>query len=100
MPTYLARGVSARLGAMPLADTVSPSIILRKGEAAKQQSDTAESQLRGSKMLKEVPVPFPGDEEQYRLNWLDNTPFMQVQAGQDLFAATGSYFEPAQGDNS
>ncbi|KNG51971.1 hypothetical protein TW65_00986 [Stemphylium lycopersici] len=88
MPTYLARGVSARLGAMPLADTVSPSIILRKGEAAKQQSDTAESQLRGSKMLKEVPVPFPGDEEQYRLNWLDNAPFMQVQAGQDLFAAT------------
>ena len=96
MPTYLARGVSAHLGAMPLADAVSQNIILRKGEAAKQQSDTAEIQLRGSKMLKEVPVPFPGDEEQYRLNWLGNAPFMQVQVGEDLFGGTGSYIEPAQ----
>lgn len=81
MPTYLARGVSARLGAMPLTDTISHKIILRKGEAARLQSEAAERQLRSSKMLSEVPVPFPGDEKQHHLNWLGNAPFIQVQVG-------------------
>ncbi|EMD86926.1 hypothetical protein COCHEDRAFT_1114239 [Bipolaris maydis C5] len=85
MPTFLARGVSARLGTMPLAGTISERIVLRKGEEAKKQSDAAEKQLQNSRLLKEVSVPFPGDEERYRLNWLGNAPFMQVQAGWDAF---------------
>ncbi|EUC46678.1 hypothetical protein COCMIDRAFT_92092 [Bipolaris oryzae ATCC 44560] len=85
MPTYLARGVSARLGTLPLAGTISEQIILRKGEAAKQQSEAAEKQLQNSRLLKEVSIPFQGDEQQYRLNWLGNAPFLQVQAGWDAF---------------
>lgn len=85
MPTYLARGVSTRLGTMPLAGTISEHIVLRRGEAAKQQSDAAEKQLQNSRLLKEVSVPFPGDEKQHRLNWLGNAPFVQVQAGWDAF---------------
>jgi hypothetical protein len=99
MPSYLARGVSVRLGVMPLSDAVSQDIVLRRGEAAKQQSEAAERQLRGSRVLKEVSVSFPGDEEQHHLNWLGNAPFMQVQAGWDVFdkcaetarVATGNY---------
>ncbi|EUC32263.1 hypothetical protein COCCADRAFT_6001 [Bipolaris zeicola 26-R-13] len=85
MPTYLARGVSARLGIMPLADTISEQIILRRGEDARQQSEAAEKQLQNSRLLNEVSVPFPGDEQQHRLNWLGDAPFLQVQAGWDAF---------------
>lgn len=83
MPTYLARGVSARLGTMPLTDTISSKIIPRKSELAKQQAETAERLLQSSKLLKEVPVPLPGDGTQHPLNWLGNTPFVQVQVLRD-----------------
>ncbi|CAO2658042.1 Nn.00g073020.m01.CDS01 [Neocucurbitaria sp. VM-36] len=85
MPTYYARGVSAYLGAMPLAETITRQIVLRKGQVAKQQCETAEKRLLESKLLAEEPVIFPGDEAGLALNWLGNAPFMQVQAGREPF---------------
>ena len=85
MPTYFARGVSVRLGAIPLGDTTTAKIILRKGEAAKQQSTLAEKRLLGSKLLKEEQVPFPGDEAAFQLNWLAQAPFMQTRVGSDIY---------------
>ncbi|KAI4662097.1 uncharacterized protein J4E78_004889 [Alternaria triticimaculans] len=85
MPTYFARGVSVRLGAIPLGDTTTAKIILRKGEAAKQQSALAEKRLLGSKLLKEEQVPFPGDEAAFQLNWLAQAPFMQTRVGSDIY---------------
>jgi hypothetical protein len=96
MPTYFARGVSVRLAAMPLEDTTTQKIILRKGDAAKQQSESAEKMLLKSKLLKEKVVPFPGDEDAFHLNWVANAPFMQTQVRNDLYdkedtEATGTH---------
>ncbi|EDU47589.1 hypothetical protein PtrSN002B_007232 [Pyrenophora tritici-repentis] len=86
MPTYFARGITARLAAMPLEDTTTSNIILRKGEAARQQAEASKAKFLQSKLLAEKPVPFPGDENKLQLNWLGGAPFMQVRAGKDLFA--------------
>jgi hypothetical protein len=80
MPTYFARGVTAHLGAMPLDDAVTPRIILKKGEAAKELAATAEGKMLGSRPMKEELVPFPGDPDCFQLNWLGNAPFMQARA--------------------
>ncbi|KAF2820671.1 hypothetical protein CC86DRAFT_116487 [Ophiobolus disseminans] len=85
MPTYYARGVSIRLGAQPLADTITPKIVLKKGENAKTQCEDAERNLLRSKLLTEKCVHFPGDKAGFELNWLGGAPFMQVRAGDDLF---------------
>jgi len=92
MPTYFARGVSVRLGAIPLGDTTTAKIILRKGEAAKQQFALAEKRLLRSELLKEEQVPFPGDDAAFQLNWLAKAPFMQTRVGSDI------YEEEAPGD--
>jgi hypothetical protein len=84
MPTYFARGVSLRLGAMPLDDTITPKVVLKKGEIAKRQCEEAERKLLGSELLPEERVAFPGDEAGFELNWLGDAPFMQVRAGSDL----------------
>lgn len=104
MPTYFARGVSVRLGAIPLGDTTTAKIILRKGDAAKQQSALAEKRLLKSKLLKEEQVPFPGDEAAFQLNWLAQAPFMQTRVGSDIYegelsrdaqeATKGAYLPP------
>jgi hypothetical protein len=85
MPTYHARGVSIRLGAMPLTETVTPTIVLRKGDLAKKQCEDAERKLLGSQLLHEERVTFPGDERGFELNWLGGAPFMQTQVGKTLF---------------
>ncbi|KAF1944706.1 hypothetical protein EJ02DRAFT_85818 [Clathrospora elynae] len=90
MPTYHARGVSAHLGAMPLADAITPRITLKKGDAARQQSEAAEAKLLGSRLLAEERVFFPGDEAGFALNWLGNAPFMQAQAGKGSFGREGA----------
>jgi hypothetical protein len=85
MPTYHARGISVRLGAMPLAETTTSNIELRKGEIARRQCEEAEQKLLGSELLHETRVGFPGDENGFELNWLGGAPFMQVQAGDNSF---------------
>jgi hypothetical protein len=89
MPTYHARGISIRLGATPLSDTITRSIVLRKGDQAKKQCEDAERKLLGSQMLHEERVTFPGDERGFELNWLGGAPFMQAQAGKTLFEKKG-----------
>jgi hypothetical protein len=84
MPTYYARGVSVRLGAMPLAGTTTPNIVLKKGEVARRQCEDAEQKLRYSAPLHEERVNFPGDEAGFGLHWLGDAPFMQVQTGEIL----------------
>lgn len=81
MPVYHARGISARLGTFPLAETITPNIVLRKGELAKQQCEMAEKKLLGSMLLTEAPVIFPGDDAGFELNWLGHAPFMQCAVG-------------------
>jgi hypothetical protein len=82
MPAYFARGVSAHLGAMALADVITPQIVVRKGDAAKEEAESVEGKLLGSRRLKEELVPFPGDDDCFQLNWLGNgnAPFMQARA--------------------
>ncbi|KAI8933798.1 hypothetical protein NX059_009505 [Plenodomus lindquistii] len=82
MPTYHARGISARLGTLPLSDAITPDVVIKKGETARQQAEVAEQCLRKSKLLNERPVPFPGDNDGFELNWLGNAPFMQAQITQ------------------
>jgi hypothetical protein len=83
MPTYHARGISVRLGTMPLDKTTTRHVVLRKGEVAKQQCEDAEKQLRGSRKLDEQRVPLPGDATGFGLHWLQDVPFMQVQVEND-----------------
>ncbi|KAF1832609.1 hypothetical protein BDW02DRAFT_421161 [Decorospora gaudefroyi] len=90
MPNYYARGVSAHLGALPLAEAITPRVVVSKGDAAMRQARAAEERALASRRLKEQLVPFPGDTAGLRLNWLGNAPFIQVQAGSDLFAAEGA----------
>lgn len=94
MPTYFARGVAVRLGTQPLVDTITPKIAVRKGDDAKRQCEDAEQKLRGSRMLSEKHVQFPHDEAGFDLNWLGNAPFMQVRAGDNLFAGRCEYPTP------
>ncbi|OAL01494.1 hypothetical protein IQ06DRAFT_220042 [Phaeosphaeriaceae sp. SRC1lsM3a] len=85
MPTYHARGVTTRLGVSSLADTVTPNIVLRKGDIVRKQCEQAEQQLRGSRFLGEKRVDFPVDEPNFELHWLAGAPFMQIEVGWDLF---------------
>ncbi|KAF1914116.1 hypothetical protein BDU57DRAFT_454735 [Ampelomyces quisqualis] len=85
MPTYHACGVSVRLGVAPLVDTVNPDIVLNKADIDKKRCEEIEQNLLKSELLREKRVSFPGDERDFGLNWLGNVPFMQVQAGHDLF---------------
>jgi hypothetical protein len=86
MPTYYARGVTVRLGATSLADTVTTNITLKKGEVAKKQCEKPERRLLDSPLLHEERVAFPGDDGGFELNWVGGAPFIQVRAGVNLFA--------------
>ena len=96
MPTYFARGVSVRLSATPLEDSTTQKIILRKGDAAKQQSELAERRLLERKLLKEEVVPFLDDAYAFQLNWVANAPFMQTRVKNNVYdkteATTGTLF--------
>ncbi|KAH6643018.1 hypothetical protein C7974DRAFT_303359 [Boeremia exigua] len=80
MPTYHACNITVCLGSVPLAETTTSDVVLRKGEVAKRQSETAEKKLLHSSYLREKRVLFPGDPDGFELNWLGNAPFMQVEA--------------------
>jgi hypothetical protein len=85
MPIYHARGVSVRLGVLPLYDTITPTIVLKKGDLAKRQCENAEKKLLKSELVPEERVSFPGDERNFELHWLGGAPFMQTQVGKPLF---------------
>lgn len=78
MPIYNARGISVRLGTLPLSDSVTHNIVARKGETARQQRIEAEKKLLTSKRLPEKAVRFPEDHASFELNWLGNAPFKQA----------------------
>ena len=80
-----------RLGSMPLAETTTSDVVLKKGEVAKRQSEAAEKKLLHSLLLDEERVLFPGDPDGYELNWLGNAPFMQVQADGGFGQSSGQY---------
>jgi hypothetical protein len=84
MPTYHARGISIRMGAAPLTPTITPNFVLRKGNTATEQCKEAEQRLLKSSLLSEQHVSFPGDDRDFKLNWLGGAPFMQAQIGHDL----------------
>ncbi|KAJ8111206.1 hypothetical protein OPT61_g6151 [Boeremia exigua] len=95
MPTYHACNITVRLGSVPLAETTTSDVVLRKGDVAKRQCETAEKKLLHSSCLKERRVLFPGDPDGFELNWLGNTPFMQVQVD-DGFARPPAQDRTAQ----
>jgi hypothetical protein len=70
MPIYYARGVSVRLGVLPLHDTITPTITLKKGDLAKRECENAEKKLLKSKLVPEERVAFPDDERDFELHWL------------------------------
>lgn len=79
MPTYRPTGVSMHLGAASLTDSTTRDVAFRKQEAT-TKSDAAEHQLQRSEQLDETNVRFPGDESGYKVNFLKNVPFMQVES--------------------
>lgn len=87
MPAYLSTNVRMRLGATSLPDTTTRSIERNKGEAAARKSEVAQTKLKESDFLPEERLQFPGDVQNFGLNFLKNVPFMQVQVGADLFKA-------------
>ncbi|KAF3049558.1 hypothetical protein E8E11_004889 [Didymella keratinophila] len=91
MPVYHARSITVRLGSMPLGETTTSDVVLKKGEVAKRQSEAAEKKLLGSGYLAERRVLFPGDRDGFELNWLGNTPFMQTQVDTGFLQSPGSY---------
>lgn len=91
MPTYHARGITVHLGSMPLAETTTSDVVLKKGEVAKRQSEAVEKKLLRSGCLNEKRVFFPGDRDGFELNWLGNAPFMQVQADGAFAQPSGPY---------
>ncbi|KAL1599257.1 hypothetical protein SLS59_006274 [Nothophoma quercina] len=91
MPTYHARSITVRLGSLPLAETTTSDVVLKKGEVAKRQTEAAEKKLLRSFLLDEKRVLFPGDPDGYELNWLGNAPFMQVQADAGVSQSSGLY---------
>ncbi|KAF1356079.1 hypothetical protein EJ07DRAFT_130015 [Lizonia empirigonia] len=94
MPTYHARSITVRLGSMPLAETTTSEVVLKKGEVAKRQSEAAEEKLMHSFLLDEERVLFPGDPDGYELNWLGNAPFMQVRAVAGFTEPSAPYVSP------
>ncbi|KAF2677012.1 hypothetical protein K458DRAFT_492064 [Lentithecium fluviatile CBS 122367] len=78
MPSLHSAGIRVRLGTIPLEQTLTPNIVLKKGEIAAQQCEDADAQLRKSEFLDEEHVVFPGDEEGFAMNWLAEAPFLQV----------------------
>lgn len=91
MPTYHARSITVRLGSLPLAETTTSDVVLKKGEVAKRQTEAAEKKLLRSFLLDEKRILFPGDPDGYELNWLGNAPFMQVQADAGVSQSSGLY---------
>ncbi|KAL6705924.1 hypothetical protein ACN47E_006203 [Coniothyrium glycines] len=77
MVLYAARGISARLATMPLADTITNDLFLRKGEQAKANCEAVQRTLLDSQLLQEEAVVFPGDQQGFRLHWLGDAPFTQ-----------------------
>jgi hypothetical protein len=91
MPIYHARSIAVRLGSMPLAETTTSNVVLKKGEVAKRQSEAAEKELLRSDYLHEKRVLFPGDRDGFELNWLGNAPFMQAQVDPGFTQSSGPY---------
>lgn len=91
MPVYHARSITVRLGLMPLAETTTSDVVLKKGEVAKRQSEAAEKKLLRSGYLNEKRVLFPGDRDGFELNWLGNAPFMQAQVDPGFTQSSGPY---------
>jgi hypothetical protein len=89
MPAYNATGVRVRLGYTRLSETVTQQIKLRKNEAA-VNSEVTEKKVGESQLLSEKNVPFPGDADGLRVNFLKNVPFLQVKAGDELFKVVAS----------
>lgn len=99
MPTYHARGISARLGTLPLSDAITRNVVAKKGEVARQQGEAAEKKLRKSKLLTEQSVPFPGDDSALELNWIGNAPFMQTEIAPTSLASAEATRRHGRKDN-
>ncbi|KAF1926263.1 uncharacterized protein M421DRAFT_68075 [Didymella exigua CBS 183.55] len=100
MPVYHARSIAVRLGSMPLAETTTSDVVLKKGEVAKRQSEAAEKKILRSGYLNEKRVLFPGDRDGFELNWLGNAPFMQTQVSPDFTQSSAPDQDPKTAEHS
>ncbi|KAF2638327.1 hypothetical protein P280DRAFT_81515 [Massarina eburnea CBS 473.64] len=87
MPSLYSGGIRMHLATTPLADTITPSIEIKKGAQAGKQALEADHKLKSSVLLHEERVQFPGDEECFAMNWLGHAPFLQVLVGNDAWKA-------------
>jgi hypothetical protein len=79
MPTYTPLGIGVRLGSVPLEETISSNVVLKKGQVAREQSEAAQEKLLSSPYLPEIRAPLQvGDWQGIRLA---GVPFLPVQAG-------------------
>jgi hypothetical protein len=83
MPALYSAGICMSLATLPLAETITPSIAIKKGHQASRQVTKAEESLTHGYFLEEQRVQFPGDEENFSMNWLNGAPFLQVLAGEE-----------------
>ncbi len=56
MPSLHSAGIRVRLGTLPLAESITPHVVLKKGVVAARQCETAEDKLKESVFLAEEPV--------------------------------------------
>jgi hypothetical protein len=68
-----------RLATVPLKQTLTPNVVLKKGEEAAKRCEKAEAELRKSEFLGEERVTFPGDTEGFAMTWLANGPLTMVK---------------------
>ncbi|KAF2273454.1 uncharacterized protein EI97DRAFT_158495 [Westerdykella ornata] len=78
MPTYNPVGISMRLEAVDFSETVRPIETHKRGAA--RTSNISDRALRNGETLEEESVSLPGDANDYNLKFLQNVPFLQVQA--------------------
>ncbi|KAF2732681.1 hypothetical protein EJ04DRAFT_305375 [Polyplosphaeria fusca] len=93
MPAYRAAGVTARLSASDLQETITKDMEIKKGPPASASADAVQDLFRKKAYLQEEPVPFPHDPRGFQVGFVGDAPFLQVQAGANLFdnetASTG-----------
>lgn len=81
MPSLYHAGISAGLATLPLSVSGTRKTVNKKGAEAARLCEEAEKKLRASEFLVEERVQFPGDDENFAVNWIGEAPFLQVVVG-------------------
>ncbi|PSN71754.1 hypothetical protein BS50DRAFT_235360 [Corynespora cassiicola Philippines] len=78
MVVLTSRELLVQLGVQPLADTVTAKIVRQRSRNASRLSSEAETKLKAGQILQEKRVPFPGDTDNFSVNFMGDAMFQQV----------------------